>query len=154
METILEGIAADKFKIGGGPVVRMNVGPLQNIFTCHNASVVDVCSENLHPVFVDMQFKVFSTSFEDRIAAAVTNVTAAVTNVTAAVTNVTDSFLYHWGIFACFLHTFMLAGSIWMVTNLLFFAFGIEFLIFVISSSRLLFNNRRHWTHRALLSDR
>ena len=129
----VEGIAADKFKIGGGPVVRMNVGPLQNMFTCHNASVVDVCSENLHPVFVDMQFKVFSTSFEDRIA--------------AAVTNVTDSFVYHWEIFACILH-------IWMVTNLLFFAFGIEFLIFVISSSRLLFNNRRHWTHRALLSDR
>ena len=122
-------------KIGGGPakVVRMNVGPLQNIFTCHNASVVDVCSENLHPDFVDMQFKVFSTSFEDRIV--------------AAVTNFTDSFVYHWEIFACILH-------IWMVTNLLFFAFGIEFLIFVISSSRLLFNNRRHWTHRALLSDR
>ena len=146
METILEGIAADKFKIGGGPakVVRMNVGPLQNIFTCHNASVVDVCSENLHPGFVDMQLKVFSTSFEDRIAAAVT---AGLTNITAAVTNVTDSFVYHWEIFACILH-------IWMVTNLLFFAFGIEFLIFVISSSRLLFNNRRHWTHRALLSDR
>ena len=125
-------------------MVRMNAS--QNIFTCHNATascVVDICSENPHPGFVDMTLQVFSTSFEDRIA--------------AAVTNVTDSFVYHWGIFAYFLHTCMLAGVIWIVTNLIFFAFGIEFLIFVISSSRLLFNNRlnrRHWTRRALQSGR
>lgn len=100
--------------------VVMNIpSPLQNIFTCHNATAsyaLDVCSEKLHPSFEGMELRIFSSSFEDRIAAAVVNVTSA---VTATVTKTTDSFLFHMKFLFVLTYIFLL-------THLIFFAFGIE----------------------------
>ena len=94
-------------------MVRMNVpSPLQNIFTCDNETAVDACTENLHPNFVDMQFKAFSTLFENRTATSFEIIANSFSNSVDTVT---------------FYSTIIgVLSIIWMITNLIFFAFGIN----------------------------